>query len=67
MELNRNSFIENVNYLASLDNNYGSAAKFVKNNLSLISSEYNILLRVRYFVHSEMKIKEISNLFLNLY
>lgn len=59
MELNRNSFIENVNYLASLDNNYGSAAKFVKNNLSLISSEYNILLRVRYFVHSEMKIKEI--------
>lgn len=59
MELNRNSFIENVNYLASLDNNYGSAVKFVKNNLSLISSEYNILLRVRYFVHSEMKIKEI--------
>ena len=40
-----NSSIENVNYVAGLDNLYGSGIELYKNNLSLKSVQHDIELK----------------------
>ena len=45
-----NSFIENVNYVAGLDNRYGSGIELYKNNLSLKSVQHDIELKFSYYI-----------------
>ena len=51
-----NSFIENVNYVAGLDNLYGSGIELYKNNLSLKSVHYDIELKFWYYNNDDNKI-----------
>ena len=51
-----NSFIENVNYVAGLDNLYGSGIELYKNNLSLKSVQHDIELKFSYYNNDDNKI-----------
>lgn len=53
-----NSFIENVNYIAGLDNKYGSKVELYKNNLSLRNDEHSIDFELKYFDYNQKKIIE---------
>lgn len=55
-----NSFIENVNYLASLDNKYGDRCEFIKTNLSLRNVQNDITLRASFFVYETMSIESVE-------
>lgn len=55
-----NSFIENVNYLASLDNNYGDGIVLSKNNLSLRNVENDVALKFSYFNYDTKQIETID-------
>ena len=55
-----NSFIENVNYLASLDNKYGDRCEFLKTNLSLRNVSNNITFKASYFVYETMSIQSVE-------
>ena len=68
-----NSSIENVNYVAGLDNLYWSGIELYKNNLSLKSVEHDIELKFSYYNNDDKKIHSIitlrakcSNLALNI-
>lgn len=54
-----NSFIENVNYVAGLDNLYGSEIELYKNNLSLKSVQHDIELKFSYYSNYDKKIHSI--------
>ena len=54
-----NSFIENVNYVAGLDNLYGSRIELYKNNLSLKSVQHDIELKFSYYNNDDKKIHSI--------
>ena len=54
-----NSFIENVNYVAGLDNLYGSGIELYKNNLSLKSVQHDIELKFSYYNNDDKKIHSI--------
>lgn len=54
-----NSFIENVNYVAGLDNLYGSEIELYKNNLSLKSVQHDIELKFSYYSNYDKKIYSI--------
>lgn len=54
-----NSFIENVNYVAGLDNLYGSEIELYKNNLSLKSVQHDIELKFSYYNNDDKKIHSI--------
>ena len=54
-----NSFIENVNYVAGLDNRYGSEIELYKNNLSLKSVQHDIELKFSYYSNYDKKIHSI--------
>ena len=54
-----NSFIENVNYVAGLDNRYGSGIELYKNNLSLKSVQHDIELKFSYYNNYDKKIHSI--------
>ena len=54
-----NSFIENINYVAGLDNRYGSVIELYKNNLSLKSVEHDIELKFSYYSNYDKKIHSI--------
>ena len=51
-----NSFIENVNYVAGLDNRYGRSVEIFKNNLSLKSVQHDIELKFSYYNNDDNKI-----------
>ena len=51
-----NSSIENVNYVAGLDNLYGSGIELYKNNLSLKSVHHDIELKFSYYNNDDNKI-----------
>jgi len=55
-----NSFIENVNYLAGLDNKYGDRCEFLKTNLSLRNVQNNITFKASYFVYETMSIQSVE-------
>ncbi len=57
-----NSFIENVNYVANLDNKYGSRVEIYKNNLSLKSVQHDIELKFSYYNNDDKKIHSIVHL-----
>ena len=57
-----NSFIENVNYVANLDNKYGSGIELYKNNLSLKSVQHDIELKFSYYNNDDKKIHSIVHL-----
>ena len=44
-----NSFIENVNYVAGLDNRYGRSVEIFKNNLSLRTESYDVKIKFTYY------------------
>jgi len=54
-----NSFIENVNYVAGLDNKYGRSVELYKNNLSLKSIQHDIELKFSYYNNDDKKIHSI--------
>ena len=54
-----NSFVENVNYVAGLDNLYGSGIELYKNNLSLKSVQHDIELKFSYYSNYDKKIHSI--------
>ena len=54
-----NSFVENVNYVANLDNKYGSGIELYKNNLSLKSVQHDIELKFSYYNNDDKKIHSI--------
>ena len=54
-----NSFIENINYVAGLDNLYGSGIELYKNNLSLKSVQHDIELKFSYYNNDDKKIHSI--------
>lgn len=55
-----NSFIENVNYLASLDNNYGESVVLSKSNLSLRNVANDVVLKFRYFNYDTKQIESVT-------
>lgn len=55
-----NSFIENVNYLASLDNSYGDGIVLNKNNLSLRNVANDITLKFSYFNYDTRQIETVT-------
>ena len=57
----KNSFIQNVNYIASLDNNYGDQAYLLKNNLTLMNTANDIVLSFKYFDFDKRTVKEIKH------
>lgn len=57
-----NSFVENVNYVANLDNKYGSGIELYKNNLSLKSVQHDIELKFSYYSNYDKKIHSIVHL-----
>ena len=54
-----NSFAQNINYIAGLDNVYGSKVELYKNNLSLKNVEYDIELKFSYYNNDDKKIHSI--------
>lgn len=57
-----NSFIENVNYLAKLDNAFGDSASFTKTNISFRGSSADVKFSMSYYDNTDMKIKSIDTL-----
>ena len=55
-----NSFIENVNYLANLDNKYGSRVEIYKNNLSLRTELHDIVFTLEYYNFSDKKLHTLE-------
>ena len=55
-----NGFIENVNYLASLDNNYGDGVVLSKNNLSLRNVANDVTLKFSYFNYNTRQIETVT-------
>lgn len=55
-----NSFIENVNYLASLDNNYGDGVVLNKSNLSLRNVANDVTLKFSYFNYNTRQIETVT-------
>lgn len=55
-----NSFIENINYVAELDNNYGEGVVLSKSNLSLRNVANDITLRFSYFNFNTRKIETVN-------
>ena len=55
-----NSFIENVNYIANLDNNYGDEIVLIKNNLSLRNVTNDFVLKFSYFNYNTKQISTIT-------
>ena len=58
-----NSFIENVNYLANLDNKYGSRVEIYKNNLSLRTELHDIVFTLEYYNFSDKKLHTLEYLY----
>ena len=56
-----NSFIQNVNYIAGLDNQYGDQVYLLKNNLTLMNTANDIKLSFKYFDFEARKVKEINH------
>ena len=54
-----NSFAQNINYIAGLDNTYGSKVELYKNNLSLKNIEHDIELKFSYYNNDDKKIHSI--------
>lgn len=54
-----NSFAQNINYIAGLDNTYGSKVELYKNNLSLKNVEHDIELKFSYYNNDDKKIHSI--------
>ena len=57
-----NSFIENVNYLAKLDNAFGDSASFTKTNISFRGSSADVKFSMSYYDNTDMKIKSVDTL-----
>jgi len=55
-----NSFIENVNYLAELDNNYGDGVVLSKSNLSLRNVANDVTLKFSYFNYNTRQIETVN-------
>ena len=60
-----NSFIENVNYLAKLDNAFGDSASFTKTNISFRGSSADVKFSMSYYDNTDMKIKSVDTLMQN--
>ena len=60
-----NSFIENVNYVAKLDNAFGDSASFTKTNISFRGSSADVKFSMSYYDNTDMKIKSIDTLMQN--
>ena len=60
-----NSFIENVNYLAKLDNAFGDSASFTKTNISFRGSSADVKFSMSYYDNTDMKIKSVETLMQN--
>lgn len=58
-----NSFIENVNYVANLDNKYGSRVEIYKNNLSLRTELHDIVFTLEYYNFSDKKLHTLEYLY----
>lgn len=56
-----NSFIENVNYVANLDNKFGSIALIEKNNLSLRNETFTGIFTLKYYDKSDSLLHEIKH------
>lgn len=54
-----NSFAQNINHIAGLDNTYGSKVELYKNNLSLKNIEHDIELKFSYYNNYDKKIHSI--------
>lgn len=54
-----NSFAENVNYIASLDNRYGRVVELYKNNVSLRNELHKIVITLQYYNYADKKIHDI--------
>ena len=61
-----NSFIENVNYVANLDNKYGSSIKIYKNNLSLRTESHNLDFTLKYYNFDDKKIHNLEYSYSNI-
>ena len=55
-----NSFIENVNYVASLDNRYGRSVEIFKNNLSLRTESYSVAIKFTYYNNETKELVDID-------
>lgn len=55
-----NSFIENVNYVANLDNKYGSNIEIYKNNLSLRTELHDIVFTLEYYNFTDKKLHTLE-------
>lgn len=60
-----NSFIENVNYLAKLDNAFGDNISLNKTNISFRGTIANVKFKLSYYDNSLMKILSVETLFNN--
>ena len=54
-----NSFIENVNYVANLDNRYGRSVEIFKNNLSLRTESYSVAIKFTYYNNETKELVDI--------
>ena len=55
-----NSFIENVNYVANLDNKYGSSIEIYKNNMSLRTELHDIVFTLEYYNFTDKKLNTLK-------
>ena len=55
-----NSFVENVNYVANLDNKYGRSVEIFKNNLSLRTESYNVNIKFTYYNNETKELVDID-------
>ena len=55
-----NSFIENVDYVANLDNKYGSNIEIYKNNLSLRTELHDIVFTLEYYNFTDKKLHTLE-------
>lgn len=60
-----NSFIENVNYVAKLDNAFGDNISLNKTNISFRGTTANVKFKLSYYDNSLMKILSVETLFNN--
>ena len=61
-----NSFVENVNYVANLDNKYGSSIKIYKNNLSLRTESHDLDFTLKYYNFDNKKIHNLEYSYSNI-
>lgn len=61
-----NSFVENVNYVANLDNKYGSSIKIYKNNLSLRTESHDLDFTLKYYNFDDKKIHNLEYSYSNI-